>query len=152
MGAARKLGYYRSVKDKNKKIRAITQEELFYSTSKASPVALILDVELVRLMIRVRCHFLRGPNEHTADERKQFTPVFTCLRFNVNTLGNVVKQRSRAQVKKHTHVHTYSQPSPHMRLLHFLTRGKQEHYSWPGPHCFLTSSPREPADCALIFN
>ena len=42
----------------------------------------------------------------------------------------------------------------HMGLLHFLTRGKQEHYSWPGPHCFLslplTSSPREPQDCALI--
>lgn len=99
------------------------QEELLCSTS--NPV-LIFNVQLVRLMIH---HFLHGSNEHTANERKHFTPVFTCLRFNVNTLGNIVKQRSRAQVKKHTPIHTYSL---HMRLSHFLTRGKQEHYSWPG--------------------
>lgn len=65
---------------------------------------LIFNVELVRLMIQVRCHFLHGLNEHTANERKHFTPVFTCLGFNVNTLGNVVKQRTGQK----THPHTYT--------------------------------------------
>lgn len=66
-----------------------------------------------------------------------FYPDFTHLRFNVNT-QRACKKEKLCSCQKHTLTAT-----PHMGLLHFLTRGKQEHYSWPGPYCFLTSSPRE---------
>lgn len=49
--------------------------------------------------------------------------------------------------QKHTQTAQGAPPLP--------DQGKQEHYSWPGPRCFLclplTSSPREPKDCTLIF-
>lgn len=39
----------------------------------------------------------------------------------------------------------------HAELLHFLTCRKQEHYSWPPPLCFLSSSTIRPREPTLIF-
>lgn len=127
-------------------IRVITREEVFHSRGKPSlsPAHLDLNVELVTPMIRVA---MSRANEHTANERRQSPPQFLhTLRFNVSTWG-ACKTEKQGSCQKHSHRLT----TLHIRLLHFLTRGKQEHYSWPGPHCFLTSSPREPVDCTLIF-
>lgn len=86
---------------------------------------------LISLMISLRSHFLQN---HWWTNTMLFQ---TDLRLNVNTHKARKLKKTFEHCRNHT-LHVCTQAHTHWGLVHFLSREKQEHYSCPGSHYFLS--------------